>query len=141
MPPKQRSSRGRSGASKAPRGEDAWELLRGRGLARAEGGAQELVHALDDDDARAGLRIDPAWDGHRVLVAKVDSDVRLRSADQREWAPSFERVVRALRALPAQRLLLEGVLCALGSDGRPDFEALLASLPAQPRVTVKKERA
>lgn len=142
MPPKPRSSRARaSGAAEATRpaaarGEDAWELLRGRSLAGAEGGAPALLRALDEDATRARLRIDPAWDGHRVLVAKVEADVRLRSADQREWAATFERVARALRELPARRLLLEGVLCALGPDGRPDFEALRAHAAGTPAPVV-----
>lgn len=65
-----------------------------------------------------------AWDGHRVTVARVDDDVRIVSADGRDWSATVPALLRALRALPTSPLVMEGHLCALDESGRPSFDAL-----------------
>jgi DNA ligase D-like protein (predicted polymerase) len=67
-----------------------------------------------------------AWDGHRVLACRAGREVRLVSADWREWTDAFPSVARALRGLAAKDVVLEGYLCALDEEARPSFELLRA---------------
>lgn len=65
-----------------------------------------------------------AWDGHRVTIAKVGEVVRVFADDMREWTERCAPLVLAIRELPADEVVLEGFLCVLDPQGRPDFEAL-----------------
>ena len=72
--------------------------------------------------------IEPAWDGHRVLATRVGDEVRLASADLRDWTATFPAAVRGISGLPAQACALDGVLCVLTDGGAPSFEALRAEV-------------
>jgi DNA ligase D-like protein (predicted polymerase) len=54
----------------------------------------------------------------------VGDDVRLVSADDREWSDRFSTLVVALRRFQDRELVIEGFICALGEDGRPSFDVL-----------------
>ncbi|MGZ3472852.1 MAG: non-homologous end-joining DNA ligase [Polyangiales bacterium] len=99
----------------APGGDDAMEMLRSR---------------------RDDFLLELAWDGHRVIACRSDSEVRLVSADLREWSETFPTVTRAIQKLPAKTVALEGFLCALDDSMRPSFELLRAHAEgrARPRV-------
>jgi bifunctional non-homologous end joining protein LigD len=72
---------------------------------------------------------DPAWlfelklDGYRVLAAR-DGTARLLSRNGNDLSSCFPEIVQALRALPFERLLLDGELVALDEAGRPSFQRL-----------------
>jgi bifunctional non-homologous end joining protein LigD len=73
---------------------------------------------------KRGDRLELAWDGHRVIACRAGDDIRLFSADAREWTKPFSPVVGALRKLAAREIVLDGFLCALDEQGRPSFDAL-----------------
>ena len=62
-----------------------------------------------------------------MLATRVGDDVRLASADFRDWTATFPAAVRGVGRLPAQACALDGVLCVL-TDGAPSFEALRAEV-------------
>ena len=74
--------------------------------------------------SRAELLLELAWDGHRVLATRRGSDVHIASADFQQWHELFAPIAVALRQLPVEDAVIEGHLCALDAQGRPDFAAL-----------------
>lgn len=70
------------------------------------------------------IDLEVAWDGHHVLIAKAGQDVRVFADDLREWTAPAQNVALTVRDLPADQLLLEGTLCVLDANGRPDFDLL-----------------
>src|SRR5215217_5183455 len=71
----------------------------------------------------------PGWffelklDGYRALAAK-EGGPRLLSRNGNGLSACFPEVDQALRALPFDRLLLDGELVALDESGRPNFQRL-----------------
>ena len=64
------------------------------------------------------------WDGYRCLALKAGDAVTLRSRNANSLTASYPAVAAALRTLSAQRVLLDGEIVALDSEGRPSFQAL-----------------
>jgi bifunctional non-homologous end joining protein LigD len=62
-------------------------------------------------------------DGYRVLGAR-NGAARLLSRNQNDLSDCFPEVVRALRALPLDRVVLDGEVVALDEAGRPSFQRL-----------------
>ena len=66
----------------------------------------------------------PGWlfelklDGYRALAAR-DGSARLLSRNANDLTPCFPEVVQALRALPYDRLVMDGELVTLDDAGRP----------------------
>lgn len=77
-----------------------------------------------------GGLVEPAWDGHRVLVTRVGDQVRLEALDDRDWTKMFPVVVRALAKLPVRSVALDAVVCALDEHGAPSFDGLRAHVAA-----------
>jgi DNA ligase D-like protein (predicted polymerase) len=67
--------------------------------------------------------IELAWDGHRVLACVLSRQVRIVSADFREWTDPFPTIANAVKKL-GNDLVIEGFLCALGEGGLPSFDLL-----------------
>jgi bifunctional non-homologous end joining protein LigD len=71
----------------------------------------------------------PGWlfelklDGYRVLAARDDRP-RLLSRNGNDLSTCFPEIMQALKALPFERLLLDGELVALDDAGRPNFQRL-----------------
>ena len=80
---------------------------------------------------------DPAWlwelklDGFRVLVEKVDDRVELLLRKGRDVATQFPEIAAAVRALPAEALILDGELVIPDAQGRPEFSELGKRAQAQ----------
>jgi DNA ligase D-like protein (predicted polymerase) len=102
----------------ASSGWTAWKLASRYRLPELRDGR---VDALGND---AAWRLEVAWDGHRVIVAKAAGEVRVFADDLREWTSPCQNIALTIRDLPVESLVLTGTLCVLDADGRPDFEAL-----------------
>ena len=63
-------------------------------------------------------------DGVRIVADKRGDDVTLHYRKGRSATQAYPEVVRALRALPAQRLVLDGEIVAFDPRGRPNFQLL-----------------
>jgi bifunctional non-homologous end joining protein LigD len=71
----------------------------------------------------------PGWlfelklDGYRALAAR-DGVARLLSRNGNDLSSCFPEVMQALKALPFEKLLLDGELVAVDDAGRPNFQRL-----------------
>ncbi len=88
---------------------------------------------LPRDDAAHGYEV--KWDGVRA-VAQIDNrHFSLTGRNGTDYTPRYPEILALAAALEGQRVILDGEVVALDSDGRPSFERLqsrmhLASDPA-----------
>jgi bifunctional non-homologous end joining protein LigD len=75
-------------------------------------------------------RSDPDWlfepklDGYRVIALVAGTAVRLQSRRGIDLTAQFPEIVAELAGPGADHMILDGEIVALGSDGRPSFNAL-----------------
>jgi len=69
-----------------------------------------------------------------VLAARANTEIRLFSADFREWTKTFAPLCTALSRLQEEHFVLDGFVCAMGAGGLPSFDLLRAHV-------AKKEKA
>lgn len=82
-----------------------------------------LAESRDKPFSSAGWLFELKLDGYRVLGAR-NGAARLLSRNQNDLSVCFPEVVRALRALPLDRVVLDGEVVALDEAGRPSFQLL-----------------
>ena len=90
-----------------------------------------IVPALCERDVTSGRILDdPAFifelklDGVRIVAEKIGEKVTLTYRKIRDATKSYPEIVDAVRALPHERVVLDGEICAFDDHGRPDFERL-----------------
>ena len=77
---------------------------------------------------------EPKWDGFRTLVFRDGEEVQLVSRGARPMTRYFPELLPGIRALAADRFVLDGEIVIIGDDGL-DFDALQLRLhPADSRV-------
>ena len=68
----------------------------------------------------------PLWlheikhDGYRIIARKDGGDVRLWSRNGLDWSRNMTAIAEALKALPVERVVLDGEAVAHCADGFPD---------------------
>ena len=83
---------------------------------------------------RGDFLYEPKWDGFRCLAFRCGDEVDLRSRHDRPLARYFPELVEALRAIEADRFVLDGEIMVETGAGY-DFAALMTRLhPAASRV-------
>jgi bifunctional non-homologous end joining protein LigD len=82
-----------------------------------------LAESRDRPFTGAGWLFELKVDGYRALAAR-DGAARLFSRNGNDLTPCFPEVVQALKALPFDRMVLDGELVALDHAGRPSFQRL-----------------
>ena len=98
-------------------------------LARSEG-------ELPEGD---GWRYEPKWDGFRTLVFRDGDEVYLQSRGGKPMNRYFPEVVEQVRALPAERVVLDGEM-VIEVDGVQEFDLLSQRIhPAESRVEMLAE--
>ena len=96
-------------------------------------GIQPMLAASAPDPvaalAKTGLPVlvDHKLDGVRVQVHRDDDAVRIFTRSLDDVTARLPGVVDVVRALPAERLVLDGEMLALGPDGRPEVFQVVAS--------------
>ena len=83
-----------------------------------------LAETADDAFTRKDWLFEPKLDGYRVLAARVKGEPRLLTRNGNDCATSFPEILRAVAALPFDRLILDGEVVALDDQGRPSFQRL-----------------
>jgi bifunctional non-homologous end joining protein LigD len=68
------------------------------------------------------------YDGIRVLASRTGEAVGLYGRNGQVVTDRYPEVARALRALPVDRLLVDGEIVALDESGRPSFQRLQARM-------------
>jgi ATP-dependent DNA ligase len=64
------------------------------------------------------------YDGYRMQAATAGDQVRLYTRNGHDWTRQFGYVAPALAQLTKGSALIDGELCALDENGRPDFTLL-----------------
>ncbi|MBL8909077.1 MAG: hypothetical protein JNM17_00100 [Archangium sp.] len=89
------------------------------------------VEAAEPDDElamkehRADWRFEVFWDGgYRLQASRLKDEVSLFADDMREWTGPAAAIALALKELTAEQFVIDGWLCVLDANGRPDFEQL-----------------
>ncbi|MEZ4297617.1 MAG: DNA ligase D [Polyangiaceae bacterium] len=78
--------------------------------------------SVDLDDK--GLFYELKLDGMRMIAQKDGERVTLTNRKLRDYTAVFPEVARALAALPARRVVLDGEVVAFDAGGRPSFHRL-----------------
>jgi ATP-dependent DNA ligase len=87
-----------------------------------------------------GWSYEPKWDGFRTLVYRDGDRVDLVSRGARPMTRYFPELLPGIRALGAERLVLDGEIIIVGEDGL-DFDSLQLRLhPAESRVRMLAEK-
>jgi bifunctional non-homologous end joining protein LigD len=82
-----------------------------------------LAETQDRPFTAAGWLFELKLDGYRALAVREKAP-QLLSRNANDLTPCFPEIAQALRALPFDRLLLDGELVALDPAGRPNFQRL-----------------
>lgn len=108
------------------RAKDRGAFVAARPSARSLAAANRLSALRGGELAgsREGWLLEVAWSGYRLVASRLGDDVGLYADDLREWTRPAAAIALAIGELPARELVLEGTLCVLDAQGRPDFEAL-----------------
>src|SRR5437016_257157 len=98
---------------------------------------RSIVHtSISDGEIGKGPHlIEPAWDGHRVLVTKTHDRARIVCAGFRDWTQTFPGVAKALGRLAPTRFAIDGVACVMDERGAPSFERLRGAVASGRAVT------
>ena len=65
------------------------------------------------------------FDGFRIQLHKVGSEVRLFSRNGKDFTDRFPGIRDAVAALPAGGAIIDGEVVACDEDGKPDFYSLI----------------
>jgi hypothetical protein len=115
-------------APKRERGPSAWTLgAQHRPTALRAATTRELAQLEAD---RGAWLLELAWEGHRVTACRLEDEVRLYADDLRDWTQHATAIALTLSELKVSELVIEGFLCVLDAQGRPDFSALKARIEA-----------
>ncbi|MFL5401610.1 MAG: DNA ligase D [Gemmatimonadales bacterium] len=82
-----------------------------------------LAESRDTAFTAPGWLFELKLDGYRALAARQGTS-RLLSRNGKDLSLCFPEIIRALTALPFERLLLDGEIVALDDSGRPSFQRL-----------------
>lgn len=83
-----------------------------------------LAETAEAPFSRKGFLFELKLDGFRAIAGKDGPRVALHYRRGREASDAFPELVAALRALPAERCVLDGEICVLDEQGRPSFQRL-----------------
>ncbi len=83
-----------------------------------------LATAADRPFSRAGWIYELKYDGYRLVAAKEGGSVFLRYRRGGDVTALYPELVRALRRLPVDSLVLDGEVTVLDGGGRPSFARL-----------------
>jgi len=81
------------------------------------------------------------YDGVRVLAWRMDDVVELYGRKGQSFTARYPEIVRALRALPLRRFVLDGEVVALDEAARPSFQRLQLRMHLTHPIEVERARA
>jgi bifunctional non-homologous end joining protein LigD len=90
--------------------------------------------ALSDADRLYELKLD----GVRIVADRRGDNVALRYRSKRPATQSYPEVVRAIRSLAPQRVILDGEIVLFDEHGKPSFQALGPRIHAERPHDVKR---
>ncbi len=82
----------------------------------------QLATLVSEPPAGPGWLHEIKLDGYRVQCRRDGDDVRWTSRNGNEWTKQLEHLSEAVRALPGERLLLDGEIVHIDEHGRTSFQ-------------------
>jgi ATP-dependent DNA ligase len=99
-----------------------------------------LARSAKDLPEGDNWRYEPKWDGFRTIVFRDGDEIYLQSRNGKPMNRYFPEVIEQVRALPHQRLVLDGEMIVV-VDGIQEFDLLGQRIhPAQSRVQMLAEQ-
>ena len=83
-----------------------------------------LAESREKPFSREGWVFEMKYDGYRLIAGREDNDVVLLSRNKRALTTTFPEIERAMRALPYDRIVLDGEVVITDASGRPNFQKL-----------------
>lgn len=115
----------KAGASPASRVRAELERLGApRRMVSAQAVEPMLAEPREAAFAKPGWIFELKLDGYRLIAGRDGPEVTLRSRSGAHLTAGFPEIVRAVRAIPAERFVLDGELVVLDRAGRPSFQSL-----------------
>ncbi len=68
------------------------------------------------------------YDGYRAQIAVAGGKAKVFTRSGLDWSTKFPEIVEAAAALDVGSALIDGEICALDGDGRPDFSTLRTTI-------------
>jgi bifunctional non-homologous end joining protein LigD len=105
------------------------------------GEAVMLAGSREEPFSGADWLYEIKYDGVRVLAWRADDAVELYGRKGQSFTARYPEIVRALRALPLRRFLLDGEIVAFDEDGRPSFQRLQERMHLTHPIEIERARA
>ncbi len=83
-----------------------------------------LAETADRPFTKPDWIFEPKLDGYRVLASRSGGEPLLLTRNGNDYGATFPEVVRAMAALPFDRLVLDGEVVAMDEQGKPSFQRL-----------------
>jgi bifunctional non-homologous end joining protein LigD len=115
-------------------GAREWQSNRGDALHSKEKGklpafaSPQLATLVDHVPAGSGWLHEVKYDGYRTLIAIGGGKAKAYTRTGLDWSDRFAPIIEAAAATIIQPALIDGEVVALDANGRPNFQALQASL-------------
>ena len=105
--------------------------------------AQPLMLAtlVDRPFSGKGWLFEVKYDGIRILAFRDGQTVELYGRSGQAFTTRYPEIIRALRALPLDRFVLDGEIVALDESGRPSFQRLQARMHLTRSADIERARA
>jgi bifunctional non-homologous end joining protein LigD len=108
---------------------------------RPTGETVMLAGTREDAFASADWLFEIKYDGVRVLAWRADDAVELYGRKGQSFTARYPEIVRALRALPLRRFVLDGEVVALDEAARPSFQRLQQRMHLTHPIEIERARA
>ena len=88
----------------------------------------QLATLVDSVPAGSSWMHEVKYDGYRAIVAIAGNNARIFTRSGLDWTEKFPEIAAAASALDIGSALIDGEICALDENGRPDFSTLRSAI-------------
>ncbi len=88
----------------------------------------QLATLVDSVPSGGGWLHEVKYDGYRALIAVGGGKANVFTRTGLDWTAKFPEIAAAAAALDVQSALIDGEICALDGEGRPDFSTLRTAI-------------
>src|SRR5918999_144495 len=97
-----------------------------------------LAEPADEAFTRDGWLFELKLDGYRLIASKTNNEVKLVTRKGNDYTEVFPEIARAIKALPADEVIIDGEVVVLDPQGLPKFALLQQRGGLQSPIDVKR---
>src|SRR5918999_6441017 len=97
-----------------------------------------LAEPADEAFTRDGWIFELKLDGYRLIASKMNNEVKLVTRKGNDYTEVFPEIARAIKALPADEVIIDGEVVVLDPQGLPRFALLQQRGGLQSPIDVKR---